>query len=56
LLAGQQDNLVNVKCSLALAKRWNCAIQVHPNAGHDLPLDDEEWVSSQINQWQTTLL
>jgi pimeloyl-ACP methyl ester carboxylesterase len=51
LLAGQQDELVNAKCSLALAQRWRCAIRLHPTAGHDLPLDDGEWVSQQIKEW-----
>lgn len=52
LLAGQQDRLVNVKCSLALAQRWGCAIKLHPAAGHDLPLDDGIWVTQQIQEWK----
>jgi pimeloyl-ACP methyl ester carboxylesterase len=51
LLAGRQDDLVNAKCSVALAQRWRCAIRLHPTAGHDLPLDDGEWVSQQIREW-----
>lgn len=51
LLAGQQDRLVNVACSLTLARRWNCAIRLHPDAGHDLPLDDGMWVSRQVRDW-----
>lgn len=51
LLAGQQDRLVNVKCSLALAKRWGCEIRLHPEAGHDLPLDDGDWVAQQVRMW-----
>lgn len=51
LLAGQQDQLVNVKCSLTLAQYWRCAIRVHPTAGHDLPLDDSVWVTQQIKKW-----
>ena len=51
LLAAQQDRLVNVKCSLALAQRWNCDIRLHPTAGHDIPLDDGEWVTHQVEQW-----
>jgi len=48
LLAGQQDQLVNLKCSLKLAQCWGCDIRVHPTAGHDLPLDDGEWVVRQV--------
>ena len=48
LLAGQQDQLVNVKCSLSLAQQWACVLRVHPTAGHDLPLDDGVWVAQQV--------
>jgi pimeloyl-ACP methyl ester carboxylesterase len=51
LLAGQQDQLVNVNCSLSLAQRWRCAIKLHPTAGHDLPLDDGVWVIQQVKEW-----
>lgn len=51
LLAGQQDRLVNAKCSLTLARAWRCACRVHPGAGHDLPLDDGVWVSQQVRDW-----
>lgn len=51
LLAGQQDQLVNVKCSLTLAQHWCCAIRLHPTAGHDLPLDDGVWVTKQVKEW-----
>lgn len=51
LLAAQQDRLVNVKCSLTLAKQWGCDIKVHPTAGHDLPLDDWFWVAQQVKEW-----
>ncbi|MGA9667470.1 MAG: alpha/beta hydrolase [Gallionella sp.] len=51
LLAGQHDRLVNVKCSLALARHWRCAIRSHPDAGHDLPLDDGYWVTQQVKEW-----
>ncbi|HEY5995224.1 MAG TPA: alpha/beta hydrolase [Gallionellaceae bacterium] len=51
LLAGRQDQLVNVKCSLALAQQWHCPISLHPTAGHDLPLDDGAWVARQVKEW-----
>jgi pimeloyl-ACP methyl ester carboxylesterase len=53
LLASRNDRLVNVKSSLALAKSWNCPVRIHPHAGHDLPLDDGEWVSQQVAAWLT---
>jgi pimeloyl-ACP methyl ester carboxylesterase len=51
LLAGARDQLVNAKCSLKLAQHWQCAIRVHPEAGHDLPLDDDAWVIRQVRDW-----
>ena len=48
LLASAQDQLVSVACSQALARYWQCALQIHPTAGHDLPLDDGDWVARQI--------
>jgi pimeloyl-ACP methyl ester carboxylesterase len=51
ILAGQQDKLVNTKCSVTLAMRWHCRIRVHPTAGHDLPLDDAAWVTQQVREW-----
>jgi len=50
LLAGQQDQLVNVKCSRALAQHWGCDIRLHQTAGHDLPLDDASWVVHQVKE------
>ena len=51
LLASAQDQLVSVACSHALARQWQCPLQVHPAAGHDLPLDDGGWVVQQVVQW-----
>ncbi|MEO6853603.1 MAG: alpha/beta hydrolase, partial [Rhodoferax sp.] len=48
LLASAQDQLVSVACSQALARQWQCRLQVHPTAGHDLPLDDGNWLARQI--------
>ena len=49
LLASAQDQLVSVACSRSLAQHWQCALQVHPTAGHDLPLDAGAWVVQQIS-------
>lgn len=51
LLAGAQDHLVSVACSRALARQWQCALRVHPDAGHDIPLDDGPWVARQVREW-----
>lgn len=51
LLASTCDALVAVRCSRALAHAWQVPLHEHPHAGHDLPLDDPEWVVQQIRAW-----
>ncbi len=51
LLTGEQDHLVDSRCSQALAAAWRCEIAVHPSAGHDLPLDDAAWVAQEVSRW-----
>lgn len=51
LLASEFDKLVNVGCSRSLAMVWQCPLQVHASAGHDLPLDDGPWVLARVAQW-----
>ena len=51
LLAGARDVLVDTRCSLQLATRWDALVAVHPEAGHDLPLDDAAWVLARIKSW-----
>ena len=51
LLAGARDALVDQRCSLQLAAQWDAVVAVHPEAGHDLPLDDAAWVLDRIKCW-----
>lgn len=51
LLASARDELVDWRCSQRLAAQWQCPLRVHPQAGHDLPLDDGTWVIEQIRDW-----
>jgi pimeloyl-ACP methyl ester carboxylesterase len=51
LLGSEQDRLVDVRCTLAAAQRWGSAVRLHPWAGHDLPLDDPDWVIAQLRDW-----
>jgi pimeloyl-ACP methyl ester carboxylesterase len=51
LLASEGDRLVDCACSRAIAARWNAELRLHPRAGHDLPLDDAEWVAGCIRDW-----
>jgi pimeloyl-ACP methyl ester carboxylesterase len=56
VLAGSGDRLVDPRCSGAIARRWHCPLAIHPEAGHDLPLDDGAWVATEIGRWLKTLV
>lgn len=45
------DRMVEPACSQAVAKQWNLPIIHHPWAGHDLSLDDPEWVLNSLKNW-----
>ena len=51
LLNGLGDRLVAPVCSEAIHKKWNLELRSHPWAGHDLTLDDGEWVALQLKDW-----
>lgn len=51
LLGSQQDQLVSIRCSQAIAKAWCRPLHLHPFAGHDLPLDDPQWVIDEVLRW-----
>lgn len=51
LLTSDGDRLVSSRCSEALARAWGCPLARHPDAGHDLPLDDPQWVIEQVRDW-----
>lgn len=51
LLGSKQDQLVALQCSEAIANAWGTPLHKHPSAGHDLPLDDPQWVIGAVLQW-----
>jgi len=51
LLRGMNDRLVNPQCSLSMAQNWQLPLETHTDAGHDLSLDDGDWVCEKINHW-----
>jgi pimeloyl-ACP methyl ester carboxylesterase len=51
LLARRGDRLVDRECSRRLAGAWQVELREHPDAGHDLPLDDGGWVAQQVRLW-----
>ncbi len=51
ILGSTEDQLVDSRCSRKLACRWHADAAFHPNAGHDLPLDDGPWIAQQVRNW-----
>ncbi len=49
LLASARDALVDPACSQRIAEAWGWPLELHPKAGHDLPLDDPAWVLLQLH-------
>jgi pimeloyl-ACP methyl ester carboxylesterase len=51
VLVGEGDELCKPSCPKALAARFGASLAVHPQAGHDLALDDPEWLVLKIREW-----
>ncbi|MES2644070.1 MAG: alpha/beta fold hydrolase [Myxococcota bacterium] len=52
VLCSDGDRLCHPRASHALGARLNAPVRVHPDAGHDLPLDAPEWVMDQLVGWE----
>lgn len=55
LLASRGDRLASVACSRAMARAWGAPLREHPQAGHDLALDDPAWIVAQAMAWYRAL-
>jgi pimeloyl-[acyl-carrier protein] methyl ester esterase len=51
LLNSRGDQLVDPGCSEAIARKWRLELHTHPWGGHDLTVDDSEWVAAEIADW-----
>ncbi|ACR13726.1 alpha/beta hydrolase family protein [Teredinibacter turnerae T7901] len=51
VIASQRDRLVDARCSGELAHYLNWPLEVHPSAGHDVPIDNPEWLADVVAQW-----
>lgn len=51
VITSRADRLVDYRCSRKLAQTWNADYVEHESAGHDLPLDEPEWLAQRIKQW-----
>lgn len=50
-LAAEHDRLVSPICSLRIAQAWKAELRIHASAGHDLALDDGEWIAEEVGEW-----
>lgn len=55
IVASKKDLLVNYCCSQKLQQLWKTDYQEHETAGHDLPLDDPQWLTQVIYRWINTI-
>jgi pimeloyl-ACP methyl ester carboxylesterase len=51
VIASEQDRMVSVRASNDIARQFNWPIIHHPSAGHDLPMDNPQWLAGKIAQW-----
>jgi pimeloyl-ACP methyl ester carboxylesterase len=49
VLVSLGDRMVEPRCGLELAKAYGWETKTHPWGGHDLPLDDSQWVINAIS-------
>ncbi len=51
MLASKKDKIVNPICTENAAKAWGIPPIIHDAAGHDLSLDDPQWLAQKISDW-----
>ncbi len=51
LLNSKTDRLVSPSCSEKIQQKYHLELKRQDWAGHDLTLDDPEWVTSQLKDW-----
>lgn len=56
IVTSRTDRLVDYRCSQKFARTWNTDYVEHESAGHDLPLDEPEWLVQNIRYWFDTAI
>ena len=51
VLRSLQDRLVHPECAAQLAEWYGAKLCSHPWGGHDLPLDDPQWICDRVAEW-----
>ncbi|MFV8750216.1 alpha/beta fold hydrolase [Nannocystaceae bacterium ST9] len=53
MLASRGDRMVDPACTVALARAFGATRIEHPDAGHDLTLDDPRWIVERVFEWMS---
>lgn len=53
ILTSHGDYFVSSHCSEKIAAQWNLPLYAHPTAGHDIPLDEADWIIEQVRSHQS---
>jgi pimeloyl-ACP methyl ester carboxylesterase len=48
LMGSWGDKLVSPECTQTLAKKWKLEARMHAWTGHDIPIDDPQWLIEQL--------
>ncbi len=55
VLFSEKDRMVSSACSKAIISKWKTDWAAHPTAGHELTLDDADWVIEKSLAWEREL-
>lgn len=51
VLVSEGDRFVDPKCSYRISERYHLPLRQHPWGGHELALDDPEWIVTTVEDW-----
>ena len=52
VMLSEGDRMVSPQCSQRLAANLGASLVRHPAAGHEIPLDDPQWVCDRLAEWR----
>lgn len=51
VLSSLSDGFTDPSCSRRIAERFGSHLECHPDAGHELALDDPHWIAAKVSAW-----
>ncbi|MGK0367905.1 MAG: pimeloyl-[acyl-carrier protein] methyl ester esterase [Thermoproteota archaeon] len=51
ILGAINDRLCHYSCSVELHKYWRGTLRLSPEGGHDLPIDQPDWLIEEMKNW-----